>query len=207
MPARRARGGARGPTLAGADVDLAELLVHAVLKERSRPLRGEGERDGVDRARAALRAMRLTCRALRAGAEAAVQRKLASARGQAVTALSPRRWPPTEPERAFVEGLRPASIRLSNAALRGATRVGGLAGLSWLTALDLSSCESLEDVSVLGSLNALTALDLSLCRSLEDVSGLGSLTGLTSLNLSFCWSLKDVPALRDRLPAACRVSL
>jgi Leucine-rich repeat (LRR) protein len=73
--------------------------------------------------------------------------------------------------------------------------VSVLGSLTQLTSLNLSSCESLSDLSGLGSLTQLTSLNLSSCESLSDLSGLGSLPQLTSLNLSWCKSLSDVSAL------------
>ena len=65
------------------------------------------------------------------------------------------------------------------------------------TALDLSGCSSLSDVSVLSDLKSLTNLNLSRCNSLSDVSVLSDLKSLTDLNLSRCYSLSDVSVLSD----------
>ena len=64
----------------------------------------------------------------------------------------------------------------------------GLANLTNLTSLDLSSCRSLQNIDGLGNLPNLTTIDLSamgLARDyVENVDSLVNLTNLTTLDLS-----------------------
>ena len=84
------------------------------------------------------------------------------------------------------------SLRLHSKSL---TDVSVVSGLTHLTSLNLSGCESLTDVSALSWLTHLTSLDLSRCESLTDVSVVSGLTHLTSLDLGHCNWRTDVSVL------------
>ena len=70
-----------------------------------------------------------------------------------------------------------------------------LAELTNLESLNLSGCNSLQNVDGLANCTKLTSLNLSGCNSLQNVDGLANLTNLTSLDLEFCASLRNVDGL------------
>jgi Leucine-rich repeat (LRR) protein len=71
----------------------------------------------------------------------------------------------------------------------------GLASLTALTSLVIYGCSSLTDLTGLSGLAALTSLELRDCTSLTDLSGLASLTALEHLTISGCRSLRDLGPL------------
>jgi Leucine-rich repeat (LRR) protein len=94
----------------------------------------------------------------------------------------------------FFEKLRNLTA-LNLSRCQSLTEVSGLSGLSQLTFLDLHRCKRLTDVSGLSGLSQLTTLKLNECESLTDVSGLSELSQLTYLNLSRCFKLSDFSCL------------
>ena len=72
-----------------------------------------------------------------------------------------------------------------------------LASLSELSALDLSCCKHVVDLSPLASLHRLSKLDLSDCQSLIDLSPLASLFNLSRLDLAGCALVEDLSSLSN----------
>ena len=70
----------------------------------------------------------------------------------------------------------------------------GLANLTNLTSLDLSSCRSLQNIDGLGNLAKLTSLDLSGCYFLKNIDGLANLPNLSSLNLEYSNEVQPKPS-------------
>lgn len=64
-----------------------------------------------------------------------------------------------------------------------------------LTALNLSNCSKITDLSPLAQLAQLTSLNLSGCNQIADITPLTNLKGLTSLNLSGCSKIDDCSPL------------
>ena len=65
------------------------------------------------------------------------------------------------------------------------------------TSIDLSGCDSLQNVDGLVNCTNLTDLNLSYCDSLQNVDGLTKCTKLTNLILSDCYSLQNVDGLAN----------
>jgi Leucine-rich repeat (LRR) protein len=66
-----------------------------------------------------------------------------------------------------------------------------------ISSIDLSYCNSLQNLDGLSKFANLTSLDLTFCKSLQNVDGLVNCTNLTSLELSFCDSLQNVDGLAN----------
>ena len=79
--------------------------------------------------------------------------------------------------------------------LNGLLSLEGCQYFTNITALTLSGCEKIEDLSPLSALTHLTSLSLSGCEKIEDLSPLSALTHLTSLSLSDCEKIKDLSPL------------
>jgi len=71
--------------------------------------------------------------------------------------------------------------------------VNGLVKLTKLTSLDLSLCESLQNVDGLANCTKLTNLVLRSCKSLKNVDGLANLPNLTNLDLFRCDKVQPKP--------------
>ncbi|CAK9881983.1 unnamed protein product [Sphagnum jensenii] len=72
-----------------------------------------------------------------------------------------------------------------------------------LVVLDLTQCQSLEEISSsIGQLNALQELHLSSCSNLKELpSSIGQLNALQELHLSSCANLKELPSSIGQLNA------
>ena len=70
-------------------------------------------------------------------------------------------------------------------------------GAEQLTELELSCCESLNNIDALQNLTQLTELDLFRCLRLSNVDALRNLTSLTELRLFWCVSLPNVDGIHN----------
>ena len=97
---------------------------------------------------------------------------------------------------------RPSALYLSGCT--GLSDVTALAGLTGLQRLYLSGCTGLSDATALAGLTGLQEIDLSGCTGLGDVTALAGLTGLQWLDLRGCTGLSEGEAdkLRKALPKA-----
>ncbi len=97
----------------------------------------------------------------------------------------------------FVEEL-PNLTALNLSTCRYLKDLSGLSGLSKLTTLDMGWCNFLNDLTVLSDLRQLTSLELSRSHSLKTLSGINNLSQLSKLVLTGCESLvnaEDLSAL------------
>lgn len=76
------------------------------------------------------------------------------------------------------------------------TNISCLKDLTHLIKLNLGGCVKITDISSLKDLTHLTTLNLSGCVQITDISSLKNLTHLIELNLLGCWPINDISCLK-----------